>query len=90
MGDSSPDMRLVTSWNSALASATVSGSSAAQPKRPLPGRITSSAPTKATTTSAQRRADTCSRSTSGASSVTNTGASITTAVNSASGITRSA
>ena len=81
---------LVRIWNAALDSAAASGSSTAQPNRPLPGRMTIRAPAKPPATRVQRNADTRSFSHARASSVTSSGVSITIAVNSATGMWRRA
>ena len=52
--DTGGDSERLKIWNAALEKAAASGSSAAQPTMPLPGRITISAPTKPPITSAQR------------------------------------
>ena len=62
--------------------------SATQPKMPAPGRTTISAPAKPPATSARRSGDTFSCRKSAASTVTSTGDSMPTAVNSATGMLR--
>ena len=77
-------------WKAALATAAASGSKAAHPMIPLPGRTTISAPTKPPNTRTHRKRETRSLSTSQAISVATTGVSITIAVNSATGMRRKA
>jgi hypothetical protein len=80
-------------WKAAFDTAAASGSSAAQPIEesvPLPGRMTINAPMKPPATSSQRSRDTRSCSQMRASSVAARGVSMTMAVNSATGMRRSA
>lgn len=63
-----------------------SGKTTAQPNSPDPGRMTTSAPAKASPTSTQRAGRTRSFSSQAASNVTSTGVSIWIAVNSGTGM----
>ena len=77
---------LVSTWNQALVTTSPSGSRLAQWKASPPGRMITSVPTKPPVTSAQRMGDTFSLSTVAASTVMASGAIMTMAVNSPTGM----
>ncbi len=80
--------RLVSTWNQALETTSPSSSRIAQLKTVPPGRRMITVPTKPPATGAQRKGDTSSFSMVAANRVTASGAIITTAANSATGMLR--